>query len=738
MKRKKQSIFFIVALSIIVIITGSMIIHSLVIFKYTKTNLTKEIERNSNVSLGQLKKSLIHYIESYDVNVYESLIENEMGHQSIFAIIVKDYNMEKTLGVENYYVGKIRDDNWNIVDLNPKIQDIDKLKKEVYLIEDIQIENENGIALGELIILSSDKFMQVEFNNLIKRNMLATFFIATVMIISVFVVIYMLILTPLSRISEVLDNTDKDGLPIRKIKLSNSSSEVEHLAHIINEMMIRIKKSTTELERLNKRFELTFDGIEDGIWDKNIVKNSEYTSKRYIDMLGFTEEEFKKIEDPFYTLLHEEDQEKVFDALSKHYKDPERNIYSLDIRMRCKDGTYKWIHTRGKAILDENNKPIRMLGSHTDITDRKIAEQKLEHQKVELETIFNNSKDGIAILDLETNFISFNDAYLEMTGFDEFELIQKSCLELTVPEDIQKTKEAIQTVINTGYIENYEKSCTIRDGSVINVVMSIVLLPDNQRMLVTTKDMTKLKLLEAQAKLASMGEMIGNIAHQWRQPLSVISSIASGINIRKEYDQLDENYDISSDMKSIVEQTNFLSKTIDDFKNFIKNDHNILSLSLKNTLNKAISIIDHSLKINHIILIEDINDDAQIMGRENELIQSFINFINNSKDAINEKLNEEDEKLIFISSQIKDEYYEVEIKDNGGGIPKDVMERIFEPYFTTKHQNVGTGLGLSIVDSIIRERYHGSIEVSNKIYTYKHRKYKGACFVIRFKIEEEN
>ena len=113
-------------------------------------------------------------------------------------------------------------------------------------------------------------------------------------------------------------------------------------------------------------------------------------------------------------------------------------------------------------------------------------------------------------------------------------------------------------------------------------------------------------------------------------------------------------------------------------------------------------------------------------------IISFINIINNSKDAIKEYVKN-DEKLIFINTIKEDSSLIITIKDNGGGIPDNIIHRIFEPYFTTKNKNVGTGIGLSMTYKMITERHNASIDVYNEEYTYNNKNYKGACFKITFK-----
>ncbi|MDZ7817302.1 MAG: HAMP domain-containing sensor histidine kinase [Aliarcobacter sp.] len=133
-----------------------------------------------------------------------------------------------------------------------------------------------------------------------------------------------------------------------------------------------------------------------------------------------------------------------------------------------------------------------------------------------------------------------------------------------------------------------------------------------------------------------------------------------------------------------------------------------------------------------ITVISDLKDDISIDGYENELMQSFINIINNSKDAIKENVKN-DEKLIFISTIKEHSSLIITIKDNGGGIPDNIIHRVFEPYFTTKDKSIGTGIGLSMTYKMLVERHNALIDVYNEEYIYNNKSYKGACFKITFK-----
>jgi len=234
-----------------------------------------------------------------------------------------------------------------------------------------------------------------------------------------------------------------------------------------------------------------------------------------------------------------------------------------------------------------------------------------------------------------------------------------------------------------------------------------------------------------QSKMVQMGEMIGNIAHQWRQPLSVISTSATGILMQKEFDILDDNTLVKS-CEAINTNAQYLSKTIDDFKNFIKGERRKSNFSVNSAINSFLNLVEGTIKSNAIDLVLNLQKDMKINGYENELIQCLINIFNNAKDAL--KDSKEDEKLIFITSYIEDENLIIQIKDNAKGIPSNVLPKIFEPYFTTKHKSQGTGLGLHMTYNLIVDGMNGNIQAENVTYKYEDIQYKGAIFTITLPI----
>lgn len=358
----------------------------------------------------------------------------------------------------------------------------------------------------------------------------------------------------------------------------------------------------------------------------------------------------------------------------------------------------------------------------------------VKRQQEEFETIFNYSKDGIAIIDLYGNFLKFNSTYEELMKYNQKELLEKSYFNLTAPEDLARTKQMIQTVISTGSIQNFEKTTLAKGNKRIRVNNSVSLLPNKQKILIVAKDVTEIKIIEEQTRLASMGEMIGNIAHQWRQPLSIITVAASGSKLEKELETL-TNDTFVDNMNIIIKEANYLSKTIDDFKNFIRGSNELTNCKLSMIIDESVQLTLPALKNNFIKpIFFNIDDDVSIHVNKNQIIQALINIINNAKDALVE-LEDTTNRLLFIKLTHDDSIVHLEIYDNGNGIDLNIIDRIFEPYFTTKHQSIGTGIGLHMTRKLLIENNVHSFDVYNKEFVYESKKYKGACFSIEFKID---
>jgi len=254
-------------------------------------------------------------------------------------------------------------------------------------------------------------------------------------------------------------------------------------------------------------------------------------------------------------------------------------------------------------------------------------------------------------------------------------------------ELLARVKNALTLKLQHDYIKNINKSLDEKIAEEI------------------AKNHKKDVMMQEQTKLAAMGEMIGAIAHQWRQPLNALN-----INIQNLDDDFEEGLINKEFIEKFIQKNtniiNFMSDTIDDFRNFFRIDKEKVDFSVLDSLKKVLNIQGSTLK-DYNIAVEIIGEDFVINGLKNEFSQVIMNLINNAKDALVENKAKNAKITIALSDD------KITISNNGAGIDEKIINRIFEPYFTTKEQGEGTGMGLYMSKMIIENNMNGKISVKN-------------------------
>lgn len=235
----------------------------------------------------------------------------------------------------------------------------------------------------------------------------------------------------------------------------------------------------------------------------------------------------------------------------------------------------------------------------------------------------------------------------------------------------------------------------------------------------------KEEILMVQSRHAAMGEMIGIIAHQWRQPITTISIDAANTITSIELNDVDLE-DIKNNSKSILNQTDFISKTIDDFRNFFRPNKEKKIIKLEDVVSDTKKILGATLDKNFINLTVEVKDTKTIFTYPRELIHVYINILKNAKDMFIEKDIKQGKIKVTIDSD--DDYLISTICDNGGGVDEEIQDKLFDLYFSTKGEKNGLGLGLYISRIILEKHLHGSISVENND--------EGACFTIRIPLSK--
>lgn len=267
-------------------------------------------------------------------------------------------------------------------------------------------------------------------------------------------------------------------------------------------------------------------------------------------------------------------------------------------------------------------------------------------------------------------------------------------------EEAQKTKQMNENLqkINRKLAESEYKVILENENLEVKVDQEI------------TKNKQNQTLLFQQSKMASMGEMIGNIAHQWRQPLNALSALNLGLSLKHKKARVPFNeMDIFEKKSNAIIQG--MSKTIDDFRNFFAPHKESETFMVKDVLSETIHFIEASYALNNIQLINKSSSTIKIKNHKNELIQVLLNLFNNAKDAIKEF--NPNNGLVIINIIESRKSIQITLEDNGGGINQKIIDRVFEPYFTTKFKDEGTGIGLYMSKMIVEESMYGKLKLKN-------------------------
>ena len=286
-----------------------------------------------------------------------------------------------------------------------------------------------------------------------------------------------------------------------------------------------------------------------------------------------------------------------------------------------------------------------------------------------------------------------------------------------IMEEDRKKLTDIQKTLNDGKVHSIEIRIRRGDGKYLTVVETAkVVFRDEKpyKMVGISMDITELKfkdtLISQQSKLAQMGEMVNMIAHQWRQPLNAISAAAIKLDMQDEMGIITSK-SIKETTKFIEDMTQDMSQTINDFMNFTKPTDKKQVIKFQDIIDDIMRLMSAQLKNHNIEFIMDIEENLTFSTYKKDLEHVLINLFSNARDAFEERNLEA--KKIKVKAYMKDEKCIIKVSDNAGGIKHDVIDRIFEPYFTTKAQGKGTGLGLFMSKKIVTETLDGSINVKN-------------------------
>jgi len=486
----------------------------------------------------------------------------------------------------------------------------------------------------------------------------------------------------------------------------------------------QLSRKLFEQEHLYK---LTFEEANIGIAHTSLngmwIDTNEYMS----ELLGYTKQEFQQmnVSDITYKVDIDTDQQMMQQLLDKN-----KTNYHIEKRYIHKNGTVIWVAISVVVLKDDSGHPLYFLKIIRDISQLKLLMYQLEEQKDRFEKIINFTPTPIMLYSEDGEILFVNKMFSENSGYSLSEVsTMDTFLELLFKnEDEQTMKELRAYYKNPIEQQQVQQSITTRHGEKRVGVLNAVELDNTdgsarKLYLVAIVDITDLQkkdeLMVAQSRQAAMGDMLAMIAHQWRQPLSVISMLANNINVKVELGEDVSKEDIDHLIVTLNKQTQYLSQTIDDFRDFFKPDKVKEVVSVSTVIEKVENLMLKSLQNNNITLEVPPSSEIKLPIYINQLIQVILNLINNAKDAIKAKGIEKGAIRINVDKDPKN--VTISICDNGGGIDNSIADRLGQPYVSTKSKN-STGLGLYMSIMIIENHFDGKLQWKSDE--------NGSCFYI--------
>lgn len=473
-----------------------------------------------------------------------------------------------------------------------------------------------------------------------------------------------------------------------------------------------VRSRTQDLANSEERWQFALEGNRQGVWDWNVLSNEVFFSTSWKHMLGYEENEIGNRLDDWDQRLHPDDKAQAYVKLDRHFAG-DIPFYENEQRMLCKDGSFKWTVGRGMVVSrSDDNKPLRIIGTMTDITEQKLAQDALELSEELFRTMFEEAPLGVALINSLTGHIyQVNPRFAEIAGRTREEMLSLDWMTITHPDDVQEDLDNM-ALLNAGKIPGFNMIKRYRhlDGVYVWINMTIapmsVVDKNCPRHLCMIEDITEQRqteeALHRAQKMDAVGQLTGGIAHDFNNILNII---LGNIELLQTSLDMDEKTDKRlGTIKKSAERAACLTKQLLSFTRnkavkVTRTDINKVILEMNNMITRSLTpqVEVEQLFADDLWLTEIDQGDFE---------DAVLNLVINARDAmagsgqlIVETANKTlDEKYCALNLGAKPgDYVQLAVSDNGEGISPEQQEHIFEPFFTTKPQGKGTGLGLSMV-----------------------------------------
>ncbi len=507
-------------------------------------------------------------------------------------------------------------------------------------------------------------------------------------------------------------------------QVSEQTRQLQQTVSSLMEEVVARRKTEEALRKSEERYTLAVAGANDGIWDRDLGSGEVYFSPRWKSMLGYADHEITNDVNEWKSRIHPDDYEWVMKAHTD-YLEGNRPSYEVECRLKGKNGSYRWVRSRGACLRHPNGKAYRIAGSHTDITYRKQMEDAIRESESKYRKIFEESRDIIFLFDADARLLDINASACAILGYT-FEELQALDIANELYRNAEDRERFLRKLFTDGYVKNMEVEMKRADGELLTVHLCASVIRGEEDAITgymgTVHDMTEHKnmqqqLLQAQ-KMESIGLLAGGIAHDFNNMLTAIAGYGETIR---------ENIAGDEVLLSNVEPILHAAERARELT------HNLLAVSRKQILNpKPVLINEVITGMNRLIsriIGEDIELTTELCSRQltvhadrNQLEQVLINLAANARDAMpmGGRLHITAGHVIpgkktkgIVELDARGPHALISVMDTGIGIDEKTRDKIFEPFFTTKEVGKGTGLGLSISYGIIRQ-HNGAITVESE------------------------
>ncbi len=492
-------------------------------------------------------------------------------------------------------------------------------------------------------------------------------------------------------------------------------------------------KAEADLRASEERLRLALRAANQGLYDLNVQTGEAEVSEEYARMLGYDPTEFRETNEAWVERLHPDDREPVA-AVYRDYVAGRIPEYRVEFRQRTRSGDWKWILSLGKIMeWDKDGRPLRMLGTHTDISERKQAEEALRESEERFRLTFRTSPDSININRLEDGlYVDINEGFTRLSGYTRDDVIGKTSLAVDIWHDPADRQRLVQGLQRQGYYSGLEASFRRKDGSVVIGLMSarVITLHGAPHIISITKDITERKRMEREherlheqllqlQKMDAIGQLAGGVAHDFNNMLQTILGY-SELALRK-IDPGGTLYENLTEIKKAAERSADLTRQL-------------LAFARKQTISPKVLDLNETVSGTLKMLRRLIGEDIELIWKPGpnlwpiridpaQIDQVLANLAVNARDAIAGvgRLIIETENVVLDEAYrethagfLPGDYVLLAVSDSGSGMDGETLEHVFEPFFTTKALGKGTGLGLATVYGVIRQN-NGFINVYSEV-----------------------